>query len=136
MKRKELSSRNVEKVGSNNESMFTILDLPEELIVLIVSFCQPNDLNRLSHVCRQFSVLIENDMVWRKAFMMRFNTKASLVRRLKSSTWKKEYLARMALYREWTRNKGQQMQLDLGIGPVDQIYSEEGKEIILASRDT
>eukprot|EP01134_Creolimax_fragrantissima_P004586 CFRG4586T1 len=116
-------------------------------LLLITLDCE-NVQHKMGAVCKRFSHIVRDDSVWKDAFVNKFHLNGTqYVNRIKHSSWKKEYLARIRLLRVWERHLGYSKRMEHGFESVDQIFidrvfpSSVGMgnntgEFLLASTDT
>ncbi|KNC80418.1 hypothetical protein SARC_07225 [Sphaeroforma arctica JP610] len=97
--------------------------LSDEIVVLVMSHCEYDDLDKLGFVCQRFNFIIQDDNVWRDAFMTKFWLRdTQFVSRIKNISWKREYLARVRLLRVWERHRGFSKEMDHGLISINQLY--------------
>eukprot|EP00842_Homolaphlyctis_polyrhiza_P000501 jgi/Hompol1/1451/HPOL_000957-RA len=73
-------------------------------------------------VCRRWKLVISDDHCWKAAFSSYFGSIP--IRRLKSNSWRLEYLARIRLDRDWTKSK-QGVQFEPRIGRIHDIFIDQ-----------
>jgi len=80
-----------------------ILSLPEELIVKIFSYLDPDTLNIVSWVCTSWNRIIRNEIIWKEAFLDRFEYMP--YEKVSEGRWREEFTTRMNLIDLWRRGK-------------------------------
>jgi len=80
-----------------------ILSLPEELIIKIFSYLDPDTLNIVSWVCTSWNRIIRNEIIWKEAFLDRFEYMP--YEKVSEGRWREEFTTRMNLIDLWKRGK-------------------------------
>jgi len=80
-----------------------ILNLPEELIIKIFSYLDPDTLNIVSWVCTSWNRIIRNEIIWKEAFLDRFEYMP--YEKVSEGRWREEFTTRMNLIDLWKRGK-------------------------------
>ncbi|ORX49360.1 WD40 repeat-like protein [Piromyces finnis] len=80
-----------------------ILSLPEELIIKIFSYLDPDTLNIVSWVCSSWNKIIRNEIIWKEAFLDRFEYMP--YEKVSEGRWREEFTTRMNLIDLWKRGK-------------------------------
>lgn len=77
--------------------------LPEELLIKIFSFLDPDTLNIVSWVCSSWNKTIRNEIIWKEAFIDRFGYIP--YEKVSNGGWREEFTTRMNLIDLWKRGK-------------------------------
>ncbi|ORX91275.1 WD40 repeat-like protein [Basidiobolus meristosporus CBS 931.73] len=93
---------------------------PQELLMYVFSFLDPNGLTSCSKVCHYWRSVLNDDMAWKSAFVRTFGTLP--YRRLSSDSWKLEYIKRMKLIRTFEFGRSKNIQFDARLGVIDRLY--------------
>ena len=93
--------------------------IPDEVLIFILANLDPTDLKLASNICKKWHQVISDDGMWRSAFEKHFD--CIPIRRITNGSWRREYLTRTGLLREWSKGR-QAIQFEPRIGNIDQIY--------------
>ncbi|KAJ3307669.1 hypothetical protein HDU76_004448 [Blyttiomyces sp. JEL0837] len=93
--------------------------LPDEMLILVMANLDPSDLRLAGGVSKRWQRVINDDTCWRSALESFLGSIP--LRRIAKSSWRKEYLRRFRLLREWKRGSKRIMQFDPRIGRITEI---------------
>ncbi|KAK9694835.1 hypothetical protein K7432_013257 [Basidiobolus ranarum] len=99
---------------------------PQELLMYVFSFLDPNGLTNCSKVCKYWRTVLNDDLAWKSAFLRSFGCLP--YERLSQDSWKLEYIKRMKLIRTFEFGRSKNIQFDARLGVIDRLYidSEAG----------
>ncbi|GAA6008501.1 hypothetical protein JCM11491_004500 [Sporobolomyces phaffii] len=112
--------------GSNAFGPSPIQSLPVECLLHVFAHLAPADLGTSQLVCREWNAVVSDETSWRRAFQVYYGVAdpaACLARRVEpESTWRGEYIARVALARAWTRAKTSTVTSNPSLGALSSIH--------------
>ncbi|KAI5955644.1 hypothetical protein KGF54_001146 [Candida jiufengensis] len=98
---------NLSKIKSNNKTqLIYINDLPNEILIQILSQLDPLILNELRLVCKKWNFIINDKETWTKSFQIRFGinpNSSSFPNVTNSNNWMNEYFTRLNILRNWKK---------------------------------
>jgi hypothetical protein len=93
--------------------------LPNEILITILSHLDPIELSKVTAVCKRWNIIISDDSCWRLALQTAFGMLPS--RRITSGSWRREYLTRRGLLKEWGKGR-QAVTFEPRIGKVQVAF--------------
>jgi hypothetical protein len=109
--------------------------LSEEVWGQIFSYLRPEELQRVSLVCRTWHAYLQNDWIWRQAFHVHFHGKP--VRRVDETNWKQEYRKRMMALRVFKKGKYRSREVLSRIGEITMIADQTfQRKLTIGSEET
>jgi hypothetical protein len=103
--------------------------MPNEVLIFIFSNLDPFELKHASGVCKRWNLVISDDNCWRFAFEYYFGSIP--LRRITTGSWRREYLTRTGLLKEWGRGR-QAIQFEPRIGKIEHIYLDMDEQKLFA----
>ncbi|KAI3406384.2 hypothetical protein KGF56_000865 [Candida oxycetoniae] len=108
--------------SSDSEGQLNINNLPDEILIQILSQLDPVVLNNLRLVCKKWNHVINDKETWMKSFQTRFGilpTSSSFPSVTNGTNWMNEYFTRLEIMRTWKRGTS--------VHQVYQLLSNEHK---------
>ncbi|GAA5881620.1 hypothetical protein JCM16303_005512 [Sporobolomyces ruberrimus] len=100
-----------------------IQNLPLECLTHIFAHLAPRELGTCQLVCRVWNEVVGDETSWRTAFETYYGvTATSLGRRIEPSSWRAEYIARVALMRLWHRSRTPTVIHNPSLGALSSIH--------------
>ncbi|KAM0753341.1 hypothetical protein T439DRAFT_354766 [Meredithblackwellia eburnea MCA 4105] len=104
-----------------------IHQLPTETLSHIFAHLSPAALGHAQLVCKHWARTIDDESSWRTAFETYYGLidqtgKVALGRRLEPSSWRSEYIGRVALLQRWTKSRTPSITHDPQLGPITAIH--------------
>ncbi|GAA5930988.1 uncharacterized protein JCM15063_002514 [Sporobolomyces koalae] len=100
-----------------------IQELPFECLAHIFAHLPPRELGTCQLVCKVWNDVVGDETSWRSAFETYYGvTPNSLGRRIESSSWRAEYIARVALMRLWHRSRTPTVIHNPSLGALTSIH--------------
>ncbi|GAA5903061.1 uncharacterized protein JCM6883_002679 [Sporobolomyces salmoneus] len=100
-----------------------IQNLPFECLTHVFAHLPPRELGTCQLVCRLWNEVVGDETSWRTAFEMYYGVNASsLGRRIEPSSWRAEYIARVALMRLWHRSRTPTVTTNPSLGALSSIF--------------
>ncbi|CAO3638319.1 unnamed protein product [Cunninghamella blakesleeana] len=106
---------NIDQYGSTNPKNTYLSKKQSENSIL-----DPLSLATAAKTCRYWRHIITDDTCWKKAFLSYFGELP--YRRLRSDSWKSEYILRTHLIRKWEKGRGAIMTFNPKIGSIDEVF--------------
>ncbi|GAA5907456.1 hypothetical protein JCM5296_006913 [Sporobolomyces johnsonii] len=111
-------ARERERFGSS-----PISQVPLEVLTHIFAHLPPQALGVCQLVCKVWNEVVGDEGSWRTAFETYYSiTPASLGRRIEPLSWRAEYIARVALLRQWHRSRTPTVIHNPSLGAISSIY--------------
>ncbi|GAA5926228.1 hypothetical protein JCM1841_001162 [Sporobolomyces salmonicolor] len=111
-------ARERERFGSS-----PISRVPLEVLTHIFAQLPPQALGVCQLVCKVWNEVVSDEGSWRTAFETYYLiTTASLGRRIEPLSWRAEYIARVALLRQWHRSRTPTVIHNPSLGAISSIY--------------
>lgn len=108
-----------------------IEDLPNELLLNVLSYLDPRSLNSLRLSSKRFDI-VNDENAWKSAFMTNFHNRSSFTP-IRSS-WREEYTGRSSILRKFYRGRGRNVLFDAKIGNVTHTsYDPQSARIMCAN---
>ena len=110
---------NTAKARKSSTGKCWIAILPNEIMAVILSNLDPIELTRVTAVCKRWHNVISDDSCWRLALHTSFGSLP--LRRITAGSWRREYLTRRGLLKEWGRGR-QAVTFEPRIGKIQVAY--------------
>ncbi|KAL2914409.1 hypothetical protein HK105_205976 [Polyrhizophydium stewartii] len=107
-----------------------VAGLPDELLVHVFSNLDADEMRAALGVCRRWKSVISDDHCWKLALRNYFGSLP--LRRVAPSSWRTEYLRRLALARAWRKSK-QGVQFEPRIGRIDEIFVDSNENRVFVA---
>ncbi|ORX58016.1 WD40 repeat-like protein [Hesseltinella vesiculosa] len=102
-----------------------------ELLARIFARLDPVSLSVAAATCHYWRHIIMDDVCWKNAFLDYFGKLP--YRRLRSDTWKAEYILRTHLVRKWDRGRGANLSIQPKIGSIDCTVVDYQESFMMAA---
>ncbi|GAA5987520.1 hypothetical protein JCM5350_003113 [Sporobolomyces pararoseus] len=100
-----------------------IQNLPFECLTHIFAHLPPRELGTCQLVCRIWNEVVGDETSWRTAFETYYGVNpSSLGRRIEPSSWRAEYIARVALMRLWHRSRTPTVTTNPSLGALSSMF--------------
>ncbi|KAI8098608.1 WD40-repeat-containing domain protein [Halteromyces radiatus] len=108
-----------------------IHQLSIELVAHIFARLDPTSLTTVAKTCRYWRHIVMDDVCWKNAFLSYFGQLP--YKRIRTDSWKSEYILRTHLLRKWEKGRGTLMTFNPKIGSIDRIFVDFENSFMMAA---
>ncbi|KAK4046844.1 hypothetical protein OIO90_006420 [Microbotryomycetes sp. JL221] len=103
-----------------------IHQLPTEVLAHVFAQLPPSSLSTAQRVCRDWNNVIADEASWRSAFETYYGIhergRVSLGRRIEPSSWRGEYVSRVAMLHRWHKSRTPSLTYNANVGPLAAMH--------------